>query len=315
MRVVIFMRNARRLWWHAFNFAWEGAAGLTEIGRHKAVVTLAYGAAASKNTHAIAYFWVIPVKITLLTLLGVALFIAAVIWMVRLYVRRILVLAGVNVTPTPAAPADTTQKPATHYRDMLRPAVRGIADLRQHMHGASKIIDVCATLGMFIVQYKRFFIALLILSIGFVALVYFIAATSTEHKSYEVTIKRDDGDIVVDSETILKEKLATTSTGVVNSDQHFTLHLINASGEAGVAATIAQTLESHGYVVHSLDTADAVRTQTVIIYNDTLDTEALALSSTLNNVLVSAIAAPHTMASSTVQHQNASIVGEDWTSF
>ncbi len=80
-----------------FRFSWQSDFGITDIGRYTAEVTLAYGQNGVKSTSATAHFWVIPVKTTVITLTILALFIWLIVLIVRAYVRKMLLLAGVDV--------------------------------------------------------------------------------------------------------------------------------------------------------------------------------------------------------------------------
>jgi hypothetical protein len=80
-----------------FTFAWKGEWSIADIGRYTATVTLGYGADNKQFTSAKTTFWVIPFKLLFGILLGVSLFIALVSWLIRIYVRRMLSLAGLGI--------------------------------------------------------------------------------------------------------------------------------------------------------------------------------------------------------------------------
>jgi len=73
-----------------FTFDWEGEAHPFDIGRYKAVTTLAYGADGRHTVFRTAYFWVVPWKEMLMVLAGLALLVLLIGWSVRRYVRKVI---------------------------------------------------------------------------------------------------------------------------------------------------------------------------------------------------------------------------------
>ncbi len=89
-----------------FVFEWQGEENLFEVGMYRAVATLSFGKEARQNVFRTTYFWVVPLKPTLGIMGGFITFILVMIWAIRLYIRRVLVLTW------------------------IRPMVDGIVDLR-----------------------------------------------------------------------------------------------------------------------------------------------------------------------------------------
>ncbi len=188
-----------------FRFTWKGERSLTDIGRYKAIATLAYGEDGVKSVTSTTYFWVIPVKGALVTLLFIIGFVAAITWMIKLYVRRMLMLAGVD----PDEEKKLKQE-AQRSTPQVRPSVRvtaplreGTLDLRSRLTDVHESAEVVMTLLSFIGQYRRFFVALFILICGFVGLVFYAQEVSNTETEYEVTI--DEGDT---SRTLTEEEVA-----------------------------------------------------------------------------------------------------------
>jgi hypothetical protein len=201
----------------AFNFSWRGEASITEIGRYKAIVTLAYGEDGIKNTYATTYFWVIPFKGTLITLGIVIAFMLFLIWAIRAYVRRMLLLAGVAQIDTREESAknvgtDKTVPIEKHsrvrdlrlisYRHVTAPLKWGALDLRLRLREVNEFVDVLKTVANFIANYRIFFSSILVLVIGFVVAVLFIADASLKERSYEVIIEENGVPTTVTSEEI-----------------------------------------------------------------------------------------------------------------
>jgi len=279
-----------------FNFTWKGEKSITEIGRYKAIATLAYGKDGIKNTTAITYFWVIPVKATLMTLVGVIAFILFVTWAIKLYIRRMLVLAGVDVREHREAKRQKSGEGVSgdinlmSYEKVAAPIRSGAVDLRERLTGVGRFGDVIRTLGGFIVHYRIFFISAVVISVGFVALVYFISSASTDQKNYEVTIERSDGSTTVSSEEIIKERIQEGVPSDINREQHFDLELINESGEPGVAASAALLLEGAGYKITALDTSIGVRSSnTIIVFDSAVKMEAEALQAIFEGSVLSEV--------------------------
>lgn len=278
-----------------FHFSWKGEKSITEIGRYTAEVTLTYGQNGYKNVSAKTYFWVIPIKATLITLGSVIAFILFLAWAIRLYVRRMLAIAGVDlegVSPEPIPTSDAADIKLATYTRVSGPITRGAHDLRVRLSNVHKLVDVFKTLYEFVKSYRVFFISVLVITIGFVLAVLFISDASKEQKSYEVTIEHDDGSTTVDSEEILKEKLddKLVSNEPPDNSQKYTIEIENASGEAGLAAKTAIKLETLGYTVETVSTSnEGKRDKSVILYPLSLADEAVTLSSALKGVLLSSI--------------------------
>jgi hypothetical protein len=187
-----------------FHFTWAGESSLTDIGRYKAEATLVFGEDEIQNTTSIAYFWVIPVKATLITVGSLALFIYFVTWMIRLYVRRMLALAGVDVhtmehVGTARTLEDEHDVRLASYKTVSAPLRSGAHDLRDRLSGVTEFIDVLRTLGSFVRTYKLFFISMCILIVGFIGIVLYISDVSEENRAYEVRIKEGDSERVIHS--------------------------------------------------------------------------------------------------------------------
>ncbi len=187
-----------------FRFTWSGESSLTDIGRYKAEATLVYGEDAIQNTTAITYFWVIPVKATLITLGSLALFIYLVTWMIRLYVRRMLALAGVDVhtmehVGTVHTLEDEHDVRLASYSVVSAPLRDGAHDLRERLSGVTEFIDMLKTLGGFVRTYKVFFFSMFILIAGFVGIVLYISDASEANRAYEVRIKEGDSERIIHS--------------------------------------------------------------------------------------------------------------------
>lgn len=180
-----------------FRFTWKGEQSLADIGLYKAIVTLGYGEDGVKSASATTYFWVVPIKGALITLLVLVLFIYALSWMIRRYIRNMLILAGVDPDETRSQSVATPLrlKRATTlrtYKTVSAPLQKGVLDLRTRLESTSEYKDMIRTIVSFVLQYKIFFISLLLVIAAFVIAVEYIREVSETSRMYEITI--DEGD-------------------------------------------------------------------------------------------------------------------------
>jgi hypothetical protein len=270
-----------------FRFTWKGEQSITEIGRYKAIATLGYGANETQSVSSISYFWVIPVKATLITIAVIALLISLIVWMIRLYVRRMLVLAGVNVDTIAhenvvTERAQRREVKLTSYRVVAAPLARGTRDLKSRLSGVSEFIDVLRTLSEFIIYYRVFFASVLVLIFAFVGLVFYVSDATKEQRTYEITIHEGDVSETLNSEAVLHNRSSEDSSQGLTT-QPFRIEIINGSGEPGLGSTFATMLEDAGYRVDVLDTEKTLLESTTIVSSESLQTERALLQATIEN--------------------------------
>lgn len=181
-----------------FRFTWQSDLSFTDIGRYKAEVTLGYGEDGVKSASSVAYFWVVPVKITLITLGILGLFITLIVWMVKAYVRRMLTLAGVSVDEVQEASKPEPKKEKITYKKVSAPIRSGVLDLRQQLHAVDESIDFVTTLWRFVIEYKAFFISILFLIVIFITTAIYIGRATEENQDYRVIIDEGDAQTVIE---------------------------------------------------------------------------------------------------------------------
>lgn len=184
-----------------FKFTWSSEYNITDVGRYKALVTLAYGENGIQSASAVTYFWVIPLKATLITLLVLILAIAGIVWMIKAYVRRMLILAGVDVNqkkqksePVDAVAQKKESKTKVSYHKVSAPIRDGVLDLRRRLDTAEESLDIIKTIFSFVLTYKTFFVSVCILIAMFVGLVLYIDQAMVEDKEYTVTITEGESE-------------------------------------------------------------------------------------------------------------------------
>ena len=302
-----------------FDFSWSGEQSISDIGRYKAVVSLAYGIDQKQFSTRSTYFWVIPVKSLLITLGSFLVLVFGVLWGVKLYVRRMLSLAGV---PTGGFHAEVEERHSheheptegditiTSYRSIAAPVHLGLKDLRARFANREGIIGKIRALLGFVSAYRLFFAGVTIFVIAVVALVLYISDVTNDKKSYDITIDNPDAEVSMTSEEILYTDIATENglpeLGV--SGQAYEIGLANTSGVAGTAAETAAMLAEKGYTVAKITTEKSrIDKRTVIVADPSLQQEALALSKLMKGVPLST-----RPASSTMELPNITIfVGQD----
>lgn len=164
-----------------FEFGWEGALDIFDIGRYKAEVTLSYGDEARQNTSASAYFWVVPFVPVASVGGGLLVLIVSLIWFIRRYIRRALALEQARLgLVAPRSPSFST---------FLEPLREGVVDLRTATGGVvttSRTTTDDFTFGTFVKKYKSFFVFLATVVVFFVVLMAFFRSVFTSSRPYEV---------------------------------------------------------------------------------------------------------------------------------
>ncbi len=180
-----------------FKFTWSSDFKIADIGRYKAITTLAYGEQGIKSVTAVAYFWVIPIKATIITILVLISCIVCIAWMVRAYVRRMLILAGVDPdqkkshTDVVSAQLQIPSKTQNKKIAVSAPLTKGVLDLRTRLHASHETLSVISTIVSFVVHYKKFFISVTILVCIFIGLVQYIGKATEDRDNFTVTVDSD----------------------------------------------------------------------------------------------------------------------------
>ena len=239
-----------------FIFSWKGESNFMDIGRYKAVATLGYGEESKQFTSSITYFWIIPYKhitAALVILLTIGLFLG---WVVRMYIRHMLTLAGIDPRstkrklqsrPQTLLLSQSEERIQSPRVKILAPLTQGALDIRTKLLTHSKTIERLRAVGQIILLYRYFFIALvgIVTIIGFI--IWYAVMVSDSATEYEVTIESPGSPTTVSSEEIYyqaqKSKDLNTSTNNTTIEQPFSIEIINRSGTLGVAANLRLELE------------------------------------------------------------------------
>lgn len=278
-----------------FSFTWEGTPSITDIGRYKAVATIAYGIDAKQSVDRTVYFWVIPVRATLITLGFIAGFILFVMFAVRLYIRSMLRLAGVD--PRLVQTTKAVRRAKITRKEMVAPIREGVLDLRRSVVRSAVKEEKVKGLSYFIRDYRTFFLSTIIGILGVGLIVWYIVDARGTERPYEVTMKQTDGDVTITSEEVLRdrerieaanEEQNEEAEGAETLGSKEYVSVVNASGKVGAGATVALRLEKAGFMVRDISTDTDERTASVIVYNHDKLEIAKKLSELLGGVALSA---------------------------
>ena len=276
-----------------FTFSWKGEWSMADIGRYTAVATLAYGSESRQFASMQTEFWVIPFKLLFGILLGLILFGALISWFVRLYVRHMLVMAGINVEEYQAAKKNGLVVEKFRAQKAVKlhtPVTRGYVDLKLHLATAKDALGYLRQILVFIKKYQLFFIGILVIGIfiGFIA--WYVGSATTNQRNYEVVYENADSNVTLTSEEIIYNQLRNErKLSQFTVSEHLPpVAVINRSGVPGLGAEVRLKLEALGYKVTTLKSeTTSPQKRTVVIYKAGEETEALRLSSVLNNAPIS----------------------------
>ena len=283
-----------------FNFTWKGEQSVTDIGRYKAVLTLAYGQDVRNFVNQSTFFWVIPIKAVLIVLGSLVAIIFLFTWSIRMYVRKMLALSGVQAyVPRSRRVVMEGDVLIESHASVRTPLVHGIKDLQSRLSATHAFKDTLVMLTHFILNYKKFFISLILSVTAFLAMWYYLAEVTTSQRDYEVTIENLDSSVTLSSEEIIYDKAKIETEPAMTSEeesleqepelQNFELILINSSDTPGAAARLQKELESERYVIESLRSDfEESKPGSVVVYDIETQEEALRLSQLLDGALLSA---------------------------
>jgi hypothetical protein len=281
-----------------FSFSWSGEPSFSDIGRYKAVLTLAYGDDSKKFATSITYFYVIPIKVGLVVLLVLVLFVLFIRFIIKAYIRRMLLLAGID--PELNARSRATRHSFLQEGDVKiikkvsvrAPVEQGVADLRTQWMGAQALQEKLKALFVFVRLYRVFFLSCLFALLMITLIALFVRGAFESARDYTVSIDNGGTKTSLSSEEILyaeKLKEAPVVVSVAQEKQTYKIVLVNSSEVVGAGASTQRLLEEKGYTVDRLQTDFGTpKDSTVIVYDVSLGEAAQTLSKILGNVLISA---------------------------
>lgn len=266
-----------------YSFNWSSEWSITDIGRYTAVATMAYGIDTRQFMTADTAFWVIPWKILLIFFAVIGGFIVFVSWAIKLYVKKMLLLAG--VAPNSTQEAVPIGKPKRQPKSVTAPLEAGILDLRTRLQNTHSFSAIVATITLFIKAYSKFFIAVAVFLTFAALVVWFFKGALAPARNYEVTIEGDGQSIkVAPGEDPYTPSISSTDIGKGTQ-----VELVNRSGNVEAVAKITGILTQAGFAIATSSATDeSIEEKTVVVYNPALAEKAIAVSELLDNALLSA---------------------------
>jgi hypothetical protein len=278
-----------------YSFTWTGEWSLADIGRYKAIATLAYGEDGRKFTSAETTFWVIPWKIAGTILIAFVLFIWILTWSIKLYVRKMLMMAGVRADGA-VTTVSTERRPSSRKKVAVAvaPLEEGILDLRQRFRESGTWTERGHTVIAFAMHYKIFFAVALLVLLAVILLTWYVRAALINERPYEVIIQGIESDVTISSDQLeyeaRKEEMPADDVLEVSVREDFpAIKMVNQSGVSGLGAALRLMLEAEGYPILELrNDLEQTERNTVIVYAPEYAEEALQLSGELFGALLSA---------------------------
>jgi hypothetical protein len=270
-----------------FVFTWSGDWSVADIGRYTAIATLAYGDTEKQFASTETYFWVIPWRALLTVLFVLIGFVWLFTWLLKLYVRKMLLMAGVSPE------LQTLKKPkqkAVRRISIVAPIGAGILDLRNRFSETANLSGRTKMLWQYILQYKLFFVALVSFIIFCYLIIVFVLSAATDERAYEVTIEGVGANVELNSEQIkYNELLEDIDVQTSALQKNFPdIRIVNRSNVNGLAARLRYDLEVNGFSVGELSSEfGANDNRTVIVFAPEYSQQALELSNFIGETLLS----------------------------
>jgi hypothetical protein len=259
-----------------YNFEWSGEWSFADIGRYTAEVTLAYGDQTRQFVTSETSFWVIPWRTLLAILFVFGGLLWLIIWGVKLYIRKMLLMAGI----TPEL-QHSSHKPKRSV-SLTAPIEEGILDLRTELvHGEGSVTKRVVHL---VQKYKLFLTIMSAVMVFVILFAWYLILALTSERGYEVRYEKDGEMVVLPDQVELTPIADDTAFG---SDQP-EITIVNRSGIAGLDELRAVDLQSKGYDVTIARPDSAVSEgRTVIVYNPAYADSAVLLQEQFADALLS----------------------------
>ncbi len=299
-----------------FEFQWTGAWNPLEFGRYKAVAVLTYGTDEKQNVESTRYFWVIPVKETLITLGGLLLFILFFFWAIRRYIRRSLAIETQRLAGGTVMKSRTKVAASTISRRSTKPntkkqtkEVSSVSSTRNGLMSTliRPIRSALAEGGLVttIRKYPLFYVSVVIILIGLIGIVLYFSQVLQGSRSYNVKVKKSDNNNVL----IKDGQPQSTNQPATSTDQENTsanqqapeqsssnqtsepdkssvsVVVLNGTSVSGLAAKVATELKQQGFNVTKTGNA-AKQAQTTIQYQSRDEAIANVLNKAINGKAV-----------------------------
>lgn len=273
-----------------FKFSWTGEWSPTDIGRYSAIATLAYGQDQRQFSTSKTYFWIIPVKPILIFILTVGLIIYGSAFLIRLYIRKMLSSAGLDVSHLRSEAELNNRLKSKRYLKIHIPTKEKILDLKSGLSFENSKKDRLFTVWKFFNHYKTTMLAGLFLLSLIIFFVWYINGATTDKRSFAISYNNGVEKLEMNSEEIIYNQLNNQPLDLEKNIDNETskIMIVNRSGESGAAAKLRLKLEENGYKIDKLEAdLETEQEKTVIVYKREYQEDAIKLSGELNNALIS----------------------------
>lgn len=187
-----------------FNFEWAGEQNFFDVGRYKAIATLAFGDKEKKTVYRAVNFWVIPVAPALKIFAFLILFVWFVVWSIRRYVKKALALEAERVREITGKTMSSQQKyelmkpikqEAITTQVLARPLVLGAVDLRKAIRPEAAQYEKTEekmTTVKFAKKYKLFLIFVIVAILGTIAISKYFGDVLARYRNFDVRVTNEN---------------------------------------------------------------------------------------------------------------------------
>lgn len=173
-----------------FTFEWAGEQNFFDVGRYRAVATLAFGDTEKKTAYRAVYFWVIPVAPVLKIFAFLVLFVWFIVWSLRRYVKNALALEAERTAALRQGPTLTSPLSRLNLDKevLVRPLRVGAVDLRKVIRSESAQHEKAGekmTAGNFIKKYKLFLIFFVAAIVGIVGISRYFDDVLARYRNFD----------------------------------------------------------------------------------------------------------------------------------
>ncbi len=151
----------------SYVFVWKGEKNAFEAGRYKAEASITYGRERPEQVTQAVYFWIIPLKSIGLIGGGIGAFFGIIIWLIRIYVKRILKIES--------------QKRGVPRKEQMQ---EEIVDLRN--------IQITRKRKLNVIKYYKMFFVVAFLVTGALILLGYLRAVTTSERNFEIIIPKEE---------------------------------------------------------------------------------------------------------------------------
>ena len=262
-----------------YTFHWSSDWAIADIGRHTAEITLAYGENTRQFVDSSTSFWIIPWKLLLLFIFLVGGFLSVVIWGIKLYVRRMLQLAGVTPELQRQTARTSTEKKKI---SVVAPIGAGILDLRKELReGEGTLFQRLLAIGS---AYKAFVLILAAVLVFVVLLGWYAFLVVKNDFSYEVHYEQPDGtNIMLQTEASHQENSGSAGIEVA---------VINHTNHSDVMEVLERNLSADAYnLKEEHEPYEGEKSRSVLVYDPSMIEQMEAIKKALPGILVSSYVA------------------------